>query len=219
GWATRAHQRIFFVGPFRDERQPIYWYWDRYPAGVLLPVRMFTGALMSFRRSALAGVRHDARYRAASVGEGIALCWSLLGRGEHLAIATDARIVHNKAPRPVRRPEEAQLTSWAFLYGKHVAKTPATKLAFAWFVVGVMLGGANAVVRTRSWAPLRSVWAGLRGMRNDYAGSPSLSPGARASCRAPGPGRLLRHRPCRLLRHRPTALERTKPQGQRLDRR
>lgn len=181
GWVTRAHQRIFFVGPFRDERQPIYWYWDRYPAGVLLPVRMFTGALMSFRRSALAGVRHDARYRAASVGEDIDLCWSLLGRGGRLAIATDARIVHNKAPRPVRRPEEAQLTSWAFLYDKHVAKTPATKLAFAWFVVGVMLGGANAAVRTRSWAPIRSVWAGVRGVRNDYAGSTFLAPGTRPS--------------------------------------
>lgn len=181
GWATRAHQRIFFVGPFRDERQPIYWYWDRHPSGVLLPVRMFTGALMSFRRSALDGVRHDARYRAASVGEDIDLCWSLIGRGGRLAIATDARIVHNKAPRPVRRPEEVQLTSWAFLYDKHVAKTPATKLAFAWFLVGVILGGANAAFRTRSSAPLRSVWAGLRGVRNDYAGSTFLAPRRRTS--------------------------------------
>ena len=180
GWATRAHQRIFFVGPFRDERQPIYWYWDRHPSGVLLPVRMFTGALMSFRRAALDGVRHDARYRAASVGEDIDLCWSLVGRGGRLAIATDARIVHNKAPRPVRRPEEAKLTSWAFLYGKHVAKTPGTKLAFAWFLVGVILGGANAALRTRSSAPLRSVWAGLRGVRNDYAGSTFLAPRTRA---------------------------------------
>ena len=181
GWPTRAHQRIFFVGPFRDERQSIYWTWNRHPAGVLLPVRMFTGALMSFRRSALAGVRHDGRYRAASVGEDVDLCWSLVGRGARLAIATDARIVHNKAPRPVRRPEEAQLTSWAFLYDKHVRKTPATKLAFAWFVVGVVLGGVNAAVRTRSWAPLRSVWAGLRGVRNDYAGSTFLAPRTRVS--------------------------------------
>jgi GT2 family glycosyltransferase len=181
GWMGRAGHRIFRRGPFRDERQPVYWNWQRYPEGVLLPVRMFTGALMSFRREALAGVRHDARYRAASVGEDIDLCWSLVERGGRLAIATDARIVHNKAPRPARRPEEAVLTSWAFLYDKHVRKTPVTRLAFAWFVVGVFLGAVNAALRTRSWAPFRSVWAGLRGVRNDYAGSTFLAPRARAS--------------------------------------
>jgi GT2 family glycosyltransferase len=181
GWMGRLAHRIFRLGPFRDERQPVYWNWERYPQGVLVPVRMFTGALMSFRRDALAGLRHDARYRAASVGEDIDLCWSLIAHGGRLAIATDARIVHNKAPRPARRPEEAVLTSWAFLYDKHVTKTPATQLAFAWFVVGVCLGALNAAVHTRSWAPFRSVQAGLRGVRNDYAGSTFLSPRARAS--------------------------------------
>ena len=181
GWIGRLSHRIFRLGPFRDERQPVYWNWQRYPDGVLVPVRMFTGALMSFRRDALTGVRHDARYRAASVGEDIDLCWSVVARGGRLAIATDARIVHNKAPRPARRPEEAVLTSWAFLYDKHVPKTPTTRLAFGWFVVGVFAGAVNAAVRTRSWAPFRSVWAGLRGVRNDYAGSTFLAPRARTS--------------------------------------
>jgi GT2 family glycosyltransferase len=176
GWSGRAFHRIFCRGPFRDERQPIFWYWRRYPEAQLLPVRMFTGALMSFRRSALAGVRHDARYRAASVGEDIDLCWSLVARGHRLAIATDARIVHNRAPRPARRLEEALLTSWAFLYDKHVPKTRANQLAFGWFVVGVLLGAAKETPRTRSLAPLRSAWVGLRRLRNDYAGSPFLAP-------------------------------------------
>ncbi|PYM80066.1 MAG: hypothetical protein DME13_23995, partial [Candidatus Rokuibacteriota bacterium] len=30
-WPGRVHHRIFRRGPFRDERQPIYWYWRRYP--------------------------------------------------------------------------------------------------------------------------------------------------------------------------------------------
>jgi len=176
-----VHHAIFRLGPFRDERQPIYWFWRRYPEGALVPVRMFTGALMSFRRDALAGLRHDARYRAASVGEDIDLCWSLGARGGRLVIATDARIVHNKAPRPAKRPEEAVLTSWGFLYDKHVPKTRATQLAFGWFVVGVILGAASAAVRTRSWAPLTSTSKGLRGVRSDYAGSTFLAPRARAS--------------------------------------
>jgi len=181
GWLSRAAHVLFRLGPFRDERQPVYWNWRRYPEGTLVPVRMFTGALMSFRRDALTGLRHDARYRAASVGEDIDLCWSLGAHGGRLAIATDARIVHDKAPRPARRPEEALLTSWAFLYDKHVPKTPATRLAFGWFVTGVMLGALNASVRTRSWAPLASAGAGLRGVLSDYAGSTFLSPRPRAS--------------------------------------
>src|SRR5207247_2112890 len=96
GWIGRLGHRIFRLGPFRDERQPVYWNWQRYPEGVLVPVRMFTGALMSVRRAALAGA-------------------------------------------------------------------------------------VNATLHTRSSAPFRSVWAGLRGVRNDYAGSTFLAPRARTS--------------------------------------
>jgi len=181
GWIGRARQRLFCLGPFRDERQLIYWNWNRHPEGALLPVRMFTGALMSFRRDALRGLRHDARYRGASTGEDIDLCWAVIAHGGRLAIATDAHITHNKAPRPARRPEEALLTSWAFLYDKHVRKTPTTQLAFAWFTFGVIVGGMYAALRERSWAPLQSVRAGLHGLRTDYAGSTFLGPRARAS--------------------------------------
>jgi GT2 family glycosyltransferase len=166
---------LFGRGPFRDERQPVYWRWRDY-AGGLAPVRMFTGAMMSFRRAALEGLRFDPRYRAASVGEDIDLCWSLGGRGGHLAIATDAHIVHNKAPRPASRPEAAQIMSWAFLYDKHVRKTPHARLAFAWFLVGATLEAAFVAARERTWAPIGSTLAGLRGIFTDYAGSTFLAP-------------------------------------------
>jgi GT2 family glycosyltransferase len=175
---ARAHQlavRVFCRGPFRDERQPIYWRWREH-AGALAPVRMFTGAMMSFRRAALEGLRFDARYRAASVGEDIDLCWSLGARGGQLAIATDAHIVHNKAPRPAVRPEAVQLTSWAFLYDKHVQKTPAARLAFAWFVTGIVLSALLVAVREWTWAPVASALAGVRAIFTDYAGSAFLAP-------------------------------------------
>jgi len=47
--------------------------------------------------------------------------------------------------------------------------------------VGVFAGAVNATLHTRSSAPFRSVWAGLRGVRNDYAGSTFLAPRARTS--------------------------------------
>jgi GT2 family glycosyltransferase len=175
GWAQRAYHTVFCCGPFRDERQPVYWHW-RELAGAVVPVRMFTGAMMSFRRAALGSLRYDARYRAASVGEDIDLCWALGARGGRLAIATDAHIVHNKAPRPASRPEAAQIMSWAFVYDKHVRKTLATRLAFAWYVVGAVLSAAVAAVRERTWAPVASAVAGVRGLFTDYAGSSFLSP-------------------------------------------
>lgn len=184
GRLHRVHRWIFTRGPFHDERQPVYWYWRRYPGPTRIPVRMFTGAMMSFRRTALDGVRHDARYRGASVGEDIDLCWTIGRRGGHLAIAIDARIVHNRAPRPGRRPEEAMIAAWGFLYRKHLPKTPATRLAFAWYVIGVIVSSAVAALSLKTLDPLRSAHAGLRALRTDFAGSSFLSASGPESVRA-----------------------------------
>lgn len=178
GLGQRLHRRLFCLGPFHDERQPVYWFWRRYAQPTRVPVRMFTGAMMSFRRDALGGVRHDARYRGASIGEDIDLCWTLWRRGARLAIATDARIVHDRAPRPAARPEEAQIAAWGFLYHKHLPKTVATRLAFTWYVVGVFTGALVSAVLRRTLDPLRSALAGVRALRTDYAGSKFLGPAA-----------------------------------------
>jgi GT2 family glycosyltransferase len=172
----RLYHRLFYVGPFHDERQPVYWHWRRYSEPARVPVRMFTGAMMSFRRRALEGVRHDARYRGTSVGEDIDLCWTLWRRGAQLAIATDAWIVHDRAPRPARRPEEIQIEAWGFLYRKHLPRTRATRLAFGWYVVGVFAGAFVNTVTERTLDPLRSAVAGVRALRTDHAGSTFLSP-------------------------------------------
>jgi GT2 family glycosyltransferase len=177
--AQRLAFRVFCRGPFRDERQPIYWWW-RSHQGALVPVRMFTGAMMSFRRAALENVRFDSRYRGASVGEDIDLCWSVGARGGRLAIATDTHIVHNKAPRPSVRPEAAEIASWAFLYDKHVRKTAAARLAFAWYVGGTVLSATVAAMRERTWAPITSAVTGVRAIFTDYAGSGFLAPRSNA---------------------------------------
>jgi GT2 family glycosyltransferase len=172
----RLHAAIFCRGAFRDERQPVYWFWRSYPRPARVPVRMFTGAMMSFRRAALAGLRHDARYRGASTGEDVDLCWSLWRRGARLAIVTDAQIVHNRAPRPASRPEEAQIASWGFLCDKHLPRSVGTRAALAWFVTGVVIAAAVAAARERTWEPLKSAVAGVRALWTDYAGTKFLAP-------------------------------------------
>jgi GT2 family glycosyltransferase len=171
----RLYRDVFCLGPFRDERQPVYWFWRQYPRPARVPVRMFTGAMMSFRRSALDGLRHDARYKGASVGEDIDLCWGLWRRGARLAIVTDAQIVHNRAPRPASRPEEAQIASWGFLYQKHLPKTLATRAAFAWYVTGVVVSALFASIMERTLAPLRSAAAGVRSVWTNHADSKFLA--------------------------------------------
>jgi len=179
----RLHRWVFCRGPFHDERQPVYWHWRRYTGPTRVPVRMFTGAMMSFRRTVLDNLRHDARYRGASVGEDIDLCWALGQRGARLAIATDARIVHNRAPRPSVRPEQAQIAAWGFLYQKHLPKNLRTRAALAWYITGVFVSAAFYSVGGRTTAPLRSAWAGLRALRTDHANSTFLAPTEHSSAR------------------------------------
>lgn len=176
---------VFGLGPLRDERQPVYWFWRRFPPGRLVPVRMFTGALMSFRREAVGAVRFDRRYRGASVGEDVDFCWTLGARGARFAIATDARIVHNRAPRPAARPEETLLTCWGFLFEKHAPKTIGNYLAFAWFAAGVMATALYATLRDRTLAPLSSLRAGLVNLATGYARSSFLAPPDHAPAPAP----------------------------------
>ena len=173
--AHRLVNTIFFCGPFRDDRQPVYWR----GAGQrerLVEVGMLGAGMIAIRRTALADIRFDARYRGASLGEDLDLSWALRARGGRLAIATDAHVIHRKAPRPASRHEEAMLTSWGFVYAKHQPKTLANRLAFVWFVTGVATTAAVAALHARSLAPLRSVRAGLFNIRHDYSRCSFLTP-------------------------------------------
>lgn len=172
----RLFARLFFRGPFHDDRQPVYWTWQRPRSSPLVPVRILNGGLLTVRRVALGATRFDRRYRGASVGEDVDLSWSLAGRGGRIAIATDAHIVHDRAPRPPARHEEAFLTSWGFVFHKHVPRTLASRCTLAWFVTGVVLEAAIASVRQRTLAPLRSTGSGLWSLTHGYAGSRFLVP-------------------------------------------
>jgi len=177
----RLWSAVFCRGPFRDDRQAVYWHWRRHRPGALVPVRLLGGGMLSLRRAALGAIRFDARYRGASVGEDVDLSWSLARRGHRLAIAPDARVLHARAPRPAQRHEAAMLASWGFVFAKHQPRTPANRLARAWFVTGVVLEAAVASLRGRSLAPLRSAREGLAALRTDFRGVPFLAPRAGAS--------------------------------------
>jgi len=65
-----------------------------------------------------------------------------------------------------------------------VPQTLGTRLAFIWYVFGVFSGAAVNAVTERTFSPLRSSIAGVRALRNDYAGSTFLSSTADSQPRA-----------------------------------
>ena len=69
-------------------------------------------------------------------------------------------------------------------YGAVTPKTPATRLAFAWYVTSMLVSSTVAALKLRTLDPLRSARAGLRALRTDFAGSSFLSAAAHGSTRA-----------------------------------
>ena len=98
GRLERLYGWLFHRGPFRGARHSVHWSWRRYTKPTRVPVRMFTGAMMSFRRTALSAFRNDPRNGGTSIGGDIDLSWALWRQGASLAIATDAHIVQDSAP-------------------------------------------------------------------------------------------------------------------------
>ena len=76
------------------------------------------------------------------------------------------------------------IAAWGFLYRKHLPKTLGIRLAFAWYVTGVLVSSTVAALSLKTLDPLRSARAGLRALRTDFAGSPFLSAGNPESVRA-----------------------------------
>ena len=55
----RAWNKLFMRGPFRDERQPVYWNANQLRDSPPIPVPWFTGCLMSFRAEAARSHRFE----------------------------------------------------------------------------------------------------------------------------------------------------------------
>ena len=79
-------------------------------------------------------------------------------------------------------------------YGAVTPKTPATRLAFAWYVTGVLVSSTVAALKLRTLDPLRSARAGLRapahGLRRlvvPVCRGPRLDAGARRALASAAP--------------------------------
>jgi GT2 family glycosyltransferase len=158
-WTYRLWSSVFVRGPFRDERQPIYWRADHLRREEPIRVRRFTGALMSFRAEAIRGYRFDENLRGVSDGEDAEFC-ARLGPEAILVIAPRARLKHKASP--TGRTQEHWLRRFAqanfCLYHRNWKNVSRNHLHFAWLKVGLGLVALLASIRSGSLSP----WHALR---------------------------------------------------------
>lgn len=156
-------ETIFQRGPFRDERQRVYRRAERLRDCAPIRVRKFTGALMSFRASAVREHRFDTSLTGACPGEDIEFCAGL-GEDAVLLINPRARLIHNRSLE-ARDPTHwvsvaAQVAS--YLRERHWRKGLWNNLCYRWLLVGYAALGGFSSLKNGSSAPWRAWKEGIR---------------------------------------------------------
>ncbi len=155
-WWQRVCLRVFWRGPFHDERQPIYWKATHLHGQPPIRVRKLGTTGMSVRRAALGARRFDGRLKHAWPGEDVDLCCQL-GRDCTLLIDPEARFFHKRTP--VNRPKDhwikRDVQAMHYLYSRHWNRGLKNRLCFAWLNVGYALLATLGSVRRRRLDPWR----------------------------------------------------------------
>lgn len=162
----RLWSATFVRGPFRDERQPLYWNADRLRNSPPAPVSRFGGGLMSFRAEAMQGTYFDENLKGVSDGEDVDFC-ARLPRGSVLLLAPSARLVHKGSP--VERLQDHWMRRYArgnfFLYHKHWNETLSNRICYWWLWLGFSAVATTASARRWSLEPWRALLRGAREAR------------------------------------------------------
>jgi GT2 family glycosyltransferase len=159
----RAWLWTFERGPFHDDRQPVYWRAAELRDSGLYRVTRMTGALMSFRASAVVNLRFDAHLKGVSDGEDVDLCMRL-GPQSQLVINPRARLVHNRSA--TGRLEDhwlrRYLRSQLYLYRRNWNVGIKNRLCLGWLLLGAALIATLSSVRSASFRPWRALLTGYR---------------------------------------------------------
>ena len=163
GFAARMWQQVFVHGPFRDARQALYLRADELRGGSRMTVDRFGGGLMSFRTSAIAGLRFDPNLRGASEGEDVDFCLHM-PKGSKLQIDPNARLVH-KASVAARSDEHwiaSVVRGNSYIYHRNWSHGISKRAAFAWLMCGFGMLALLACAKRRSLGPWREFTGAMR---------------------------------------------------------
>lgn len=170
---VRLWSRLFMLGPFWDDRQPVYWNAALLSKGDAIPVTRLGGGLMSFRMSAISGVPFDENLTGACDGEDVEYC-ARLGPGVRLLIAPKARLVHNPSPsgRTAEHWLRRQVRTMWYLYRRNWNYGVRNRLCLVWLNIGFGVAAAAVSFRRLSLVPYAGLALSIRESRR-LAGYPN----------------------------------------------
>lgn len=161
----RLLEQFFCIGPFHDERLPIYWSANQLQGSDPIPIRKVSGCVMSVRRSALGAERFDANYRGAGA-EDVHLSWRI-SELFPILLTPRARLTHLRTQAGPGRQNwfVSAVACQYYLYSRLWRTSVANGLCFAWLNCGFIFVAAASSMRQRSLGPFRALLAGIRQSR------------------------------------------------------
>ncbi|MHB8525022.1 MAG: glycosyltransferase family 2 protein [Candidatus Acidiferrales bacterium] len=150
--------QIFMRGPFRDDRQPVYWH----AAEIQTPIRVtrLSGGMTSFRRRAIVGKQFDANLRGGSDGEDVDFCMHL-DPGAMLLIDPRCKLTHHFDPTGRAKDHWVRRHARAYTY-LYFRNWRSHRLAYLWLWCGWALATTLGCASRRSVNPLRLLASGYR---------------------------------------------------------
>jgi GT2 family glycosyltransferase len=153
-WPSCLWAGLFVRGPFRDERQAIYWNASSLRDANPVRVSRLGGGLMSFRAQAVRSARFDDNLRGVSDGEDVDFCLQL-GPEANLLIVPRARLAHHHSASGRLRDHWLRrfARSQYYLYRRHWRRGVKNRLCFLWLNVGLGIVATAASLRRASLRP------------------------------------------------------------------
>ena len=161
-WPFRLWDRVFALGPFHDERQPIYWSADRLRDSKPIRVHKLNGGAMAFRADTLRGVRFDSNLGGYSLAEDVDFA-SRIEPGI-MVMTPRARLIHKRSPgsRPADHWLRGKAQASCYLYRRNWRHGLANRFRYLWLNVGYGLAIASCCLKQFSFEPLAAFRAGIR---------------------------------------------------------
>ncbi|MGH9342628.1 MAG: glycosyltransferase family 2 protein [Terriglobia bacterium] len=155
--SRRLFENVFVKGPFHDDRQHIYWHANRLRERGRQRVKQFGAGVMSFRASAVRGLRFDSNLTGASIAEDIDFC-ARLPRGSALVIAPKARLFHKRSVvgRATAHWLDEHAQSSAYMRRRNWNRGLGDTLCFTWLQIGYAVMAAIGSMKRRSFEPFQA---------------------------------------------------------------
>lgn len=162
--------RLFQQGPYAN---PVARLQRGAPGGPPLRVVRLSGAVASYRREVLLDEHFDENLVGYALGEDMEHGWRVARRHD-LLILPDLRVRHlalGWSSEPVGARFERKVAAISYHYHKNLSRSWRGRVAFAWFLTGIVLESLLVSATRFSWDPVRGCARGIADAARDLSGA------------------------------------------------